>query len=116
MGRARSPGVLVSRFLPGLALVRLQENADGCCAHPSPFVQPVCLPSGAARPAESEAAVCEVAGWGHQFEGRQNGWKREEGLWPPVGKRSLREGRWGLFGGLWGRAGPLSLQSASPRA
>nr|XP_025148709.1 coagulation factor XII isoform X5 [Bubalus bubalis]XP_025148711.1 coagulation factor XII isoform X5 [Bubalus bubalis] len=54
---------------PGLALVRLQESADGCCAHPSPFVQPVCLPSTAARPAESEAAVCEVAGWGHQFEG-----------------------------------------------
>ncbi|KAI4584153.1 hypothetical protein MJG53_007432 [Ovis ammon polii x Ovis aries] len=52
-----------------LALVRLQESADGCCAHPSPFVQPVCLPSSAARPAESEAAVCEVAGWGHQFEG-----------------------------------------------
>lgn len=84
MCRARSPGVTVLRFSPrGLALVRLQENADGCCAHPSPFVQPVCLPSSAARPAESEAAVCEVAGWGHQFEGRQNGWKQEGGFWPP---------------------------------
>ncbi|XP_032192774.1 coagulation factor XII isoform X1 [Mustela erminea] len=52
-----------------LALLRLQETADGHCALPSPFVQPVCLPSGAASPAEPEAALCEVAGWGHQFEG-----------------------------------------------
>ncbi|CAD7675583.1 unnamed protein product [Nyctereutes procyonoides] len=54
-----------------LALLRLQETADGRCALPSPFVQPVCLPSGAARPAEAEAeaALCEVAGWGHLFEG-----------------------------------------------
>ncbi|XP_041604744.1 coagulation factor XII isoform X5 [Vulpes lagopus] len=53
-----------------LALLRLQETADGRCALPSPFVQPVCLPSGAARPAEAEAeaALCEVAGWGHLFE------------------------------------------------
>ncbi|XP_010944496.1 coagulation factor XII [Camelus dromedarius] len=54
-----------------LALVRLQESADGCCAHSSPFVQPVCLPSSAARSAEPEAALCEVAGWGHQFEGAE---------------------------------------------
>ncbi|XP_077613357.1 coagulation factor XII isoform X2 [Crocuta crocuta] len=52
-----------------LALLRLQEGEDGHCALLSPFVQPVCLPSGAARPAEAEAAPCEVAGWGHQFEG-----------------------------------------------
>nr|BAX39000.1 coagulation factor XII [Felis catus] len=52
-----------------LALLRLQEREDGHCALPSPFVQPVCLPSSAARPAEAEAALCEVAGWGHQFEG-----------------------------------------------
>ncbi|EPY77870.1 hypothetical protein CB1_000228049 [Camelus ferus] len=54
-----------------LALVRLQESADGCCAHSSPFVQPVCLPSSAARSAEPEAALCEVARWGHQFEGAE---------------------------------------------
>lgn len=47
----------------------------------SPSVQPVCLPSSAARPAESEATVCEVAGWGHQFEGRQNDWRQEGNLW-----------------------------------
>lgn len=73
VGGARSPSVPVSCSSPlGLALVRLQESAEGCCAHPSPFVQPVCLPSSAALPAESEAALCEVAGWGHQLEGRQN--------------------------------------------
>ncbi|XP_004401467.1 PREDICTED: coagulation factor XII [Odobenus rosmarus divergens] len=52
-----------------LALLRLQERADGQCALPSHFVQPVCLPSGATSPTEPEAALCEVAGWGHQFEG-----------------------------------------------
>ncbi|XP_049503717.1 coagulation factor XII [Panthera uncia] len=52
-----------------LALLRLQEREDGHCALPSPFVQPVCLPSSAARPDEAEAALCEVAGWGYQFEG-----------------------------------------------
>ncbi|XP_077923047.1 coagulation factor XII isoform X3 [Halichoerus grypus] len=52
-----------------LALLRLQERADGQCALPSRFVQPVCLRSGATSPAEPEAALCEVAGWGHQFEG-----------------------------------------------
>nr|KAF6446656.1 coagulation factor XII [Rousettus aegyptiacus] len=54
-----------------LALLRLQESADGNCVRLSPSVQPVCLPSSAARPAESEATVCEVAGWGHQFEGAE---------------------------------------------
>ncbi|XP_064452569.1 coagulation factor XII [Mirounga angustirostris] len=52
-----------------LALLRLQERADGQCALPSRFVQPVCLRSRATSPAEPEAALCEVAGWGHQFEG-----------------------------------------------
>lgn len=66
---------------PGLALLRLQESQDGSCARPSPAVWPVCLPSDAARPAEPEAALCEVAGWGHQFEGRQNRWGREGDLW-----------------------------------
>ena len=61
------PGSLSSRA--GLALVRLKETADGCCAHPSPFVQPVCLPRSVASSAEPEGALCEVAGWGHQFEG-----------------------------------------------
>ncbi|XP_006884460.1 PREDICTED: coagulation factor XII [Elephantulus edwardii] len=54
-----------------IALLRLQESADGSCAHPSPYVQPVCLPSSAAPPAEAEATRCEVAGWGHQFEGAE---------------------------------------------
>ncbi|XP_054573755.1 coagulation factor XII [Eptesicus fuscus] len=54
-----------------LALLRLQEREDGSCARPSPSVGPVCLPSSAARPTEPEAALCEVAGWGHQFEGAE---------------------------------------------
>ncbi|ELK03158.1 Coagulation factor XII [Pteropus alecto] len=54
-----------------LAILRLQESADGNCVRLSPSVQPVCLPSSAARPGESEAMVCEVAGWGHQFEGAE---------------------------------------------
>lgn len=66
---------------PGLALLRLQEREDGSCARPSPSVGPVCLPSSAARPTEPEAALCEVAGWGHQFEGRQNRRGREGDLW-----------------------------------
>ncbi|XP_019511085.1 PREDICTED: coagulation factor XII isoform X1 [Hipposideros armiger] len=54
-----------------LALLHLQESADGSCARPSPSVQPLCLPSSAAYSAEHEAALCEVAGWGHQFEGAE---------------------------------------------
>uniref|UniRef100_G1PDW0 Coagulation factor XII n=1 Tax=Myotis lucifugus TaxID=59463 RepID=G1PDW0_MYOLU len=54
-----------------LALLRLQESQDGRCARRSPAVGPVCLPSSAARPAEPEAALCEIAGWGHQFEGAE---------------------------------------------
>uniref|UniRef100_A0A8C5UM20 Coagulation factor XII n=1 Tax=Microcebus murinus TaxID=30608 RepID=A0A8C5UM20_MICMU len=54
-----------------LALLRLQESADGSCALPSDYVQPVCLPSGAAPQAELQAALCQVAGWGHQFEGAE---------------------------------------------
>ncbi|XP_042638483.1 coagulation factor XII [Orycteropus afer afer] len=52
-----------------IALLRLQESADGSCARPSPYVQLVCLPSGAERPPEPKDEICEVAGWGHQFEG-----------------------------------------------
>lgn len=54
-----------------LALLHLQESADGSCARPSPSVQPLCLPSSAAYSAEHQAALCEVAGWGHQFEGAE---------------------------------------------
>ncbi|XP_054424000.1 coagulation factor XII [Pteronotus mesoamericanus] len=54
-----------------LALVRLQESADGRCARLSPSVRPVCLPSSASDPTEPEAVLCEVAGWGHQFEGAE---------------------------------------------
>ncbi|XP_066133111.1 coagulation factor XII isoform X3 [Saccopteryx bilineata] len=54
-----------------LALLRLQETTDGSCARLSPSVRPVCLPSSAAHPTEPEAALCEVAGWGHQFEGAE---------------------------------------------
>uniref|UniRef100_A0A8C6HFQ2 Coagulation factor XII n=1 Tax=Mus spicilegus TaxID=10103 RepID=A0A8C6HFQ2_MUSSI len=52
-----------------LALLRLQESKTNSCAILSPHVQPVCLPSGAAPP--SETVLCEVAGWGHQFEGAE---------------------------------------------
>ncbi|XP_058533501.1 coagulation factor XII [Ochotona princeps] len=54
-----------------LALLRLQESATGSCALLSTYVQPVCLPSGIAQTAESEGALCEVAGWGHQYEGAE---------------------------------------------
>ncbi|XP_069332295.1 coagulation factor XII isoform X2 [Eulemur rufifrons] len=54
-----------------LALLRLQESADGSCALLSEYVQPVCLPSGAAPQAELQASLCQVAGWGHQFEGAE---------------------------------------------
>lgn len=54
-----------------LALLRLKEREDGSCARPSPSVGPVCLPSSPASPTEPEAAPCEVAGWGHQFEGAE---------------------------------------------
>lgn len=74
MVRARSPASRASHSsLLGLALLHLQESADGSCVRPSPSVQPLCLPSSAAYSTEHEAALCEVAGWGHQFEGRQNG-------------------------------------------
>lgn len=54
--------------------MRLQEGADGSCALLSPYVQPVCLPSGIAQTSEPEDAFCEVAGWGHQFEGTHSSW------------------------------------------
>lgn len=51
-----------------LALLRLRGSKNSC-AILSPHVQPVCLPSSAAPP--SETGLCEVAGWGHQFEGAE---------------------------------------------
>ncbi|XP_013011708.1 coagulation factor XII [Cavia porcellus] len=60
-----------SSYLNDLALLRLQKSADGSCAQLSPYVQTVCLPSGPAPPSESETTCCEVAGWGHQFEGAE---------------------------------------------
>ncbi|XP_069892583.1 coagulation factor XII isoform X1 [Dipodomys merriami] len=54
-----------------LALLRLQEGPDGNCARLSPFIQPVCLPSSPAPSSEAQASLCEVAGWGHQFEGAE---------------------------------------------
>lgn len=85
-----------------LALLRLQETADGRCALPSPFVQPVCLPSGAARPAEAqaEAALCEVAGWGHLFEGRQKAGGGRDTSGPGVGEKNPQ------FGHHEGQAAP----------
>ncbi|XP_015344020.1 coagulation factor XII [Marmota marmota marmota] len=55
-----------------LALLRLQESADGSCARLSPYVQPVCLPSGTAQTSEPEDMLCQVAGWGHQYEGAED--------------------------------------------
>lgn len=66
----------------GVALVRLQEGKSNSCAIMSPYVQPVCLPSSAAPP--SETVICEVAGWGHQFEGRHNCSALVGGFWYPI--------------------------------
>lgn len=112
VGRARSPGVPVSRFSPpGLALVRLQESADGCCAHPSPFVQPVCLPSSAARPAESEAAAARwPAGVTSSRVGRTAGSGKER-----LGHRGRHRFAGGQVGPILGGLGtrrPLPLHSA----
>lgn len=52
-----------------LALLRLQETENNSCAITSSYIQPVCLPSSGAPP--SETVLCEVAGWGHQFEGAE---------------------------------------------
>lgn len=67
----------------GLALLRLQESATGSCALLSTYVQPVCLPSGIAQTAESEGVLCEVAGWGHQYEGKHSSLGREGELRMP---------------------------------
>lgn len=64
-----------------VALLRLQEGENSNCAITSPHVQPVCLPSGAAPP--SETVLCEVAGWGHQFEGRHHCWELASDFWLP---------------------------------
>lgn len=52
-----------------LALLHLQESENSNCANLSPHIQPVCLPGSTAPP--SETVICEVAGWGHQFEGAE---------------------------------------------
>ncbi|KAM7323002.1 hypothetical protein ACRRTK_018507 [Alexandromys fortis] len=52
-----------------LALLRLKETENNSCAIMSSYIQPVCLPISAAPP--SETVLCEVAGWGHQFEGAE---------------------------------------------
>ncbi|GAB1298228.1 Coagulation factor XII [Apodemus speciosus] len=46
-----------------------QESKNNSCAIMTPYVHPVCLPSSTAPP--SDSVVCEVAGWGHQFEGAE---------------------------------------------
>lgn len=53
-------------------MLHLQESENNNCANLSPHIQPVCLPSSTAPP--SETVICEVAGWGHQFEGRHSCW------------------------------------------
>ncbi|XP_051028028.1 coagulation factor XII [Acomys russatus] len=62
-------GFSSSTYQHDLALLRLQESENNNCANLSPHIQPVCLPSSAAPP--SETVICEVAGWGHQFEGAE---------------------------------------------
>ncbi|XP_063784056.1 coagulation factor XII isoform X2 [Pseudophryne corroboree] len=53
-------------FQNDIALVRL-HNVEGTCAEYSQFVQPVCLPQ--ITKTTGTAQHCEVAGWGHQYEG-----------------------------------------------
>ncbi|XP_078006411.1 coagulation factor XII isoform X3 [Phascolarctos cinereus] len=57
-------------FQNDIALVRLQETENGSCAQFTPFVQPVCLPDTSEPP--SDALSCQVAGWGHQYEGAED--------------------------------------------
>ncbi|XP_043843309.1 coagulation factor XII isoform X2 [Dromiciops gliroides] len=57
-------------FQHDIALVRLQETKDGGCAQFSPYVQPVCLPDTPEPP--SNVSSCQVAGWGHQYEGAED--------------------------------------------
>lgn len=62
-----------------VALLRLRETENNSCAITSSYIQPVCLPSSGAPP--SETVLCEVAGWGHQFEGRHSGWELAGDFW-----------------------------------
>ncbi|XP_074866213.1 coagulation factor XII [Carettochelys insculpta] len=50
-----------------IALVRLREEAPGRCAEFSHSVLPACLPS-ASEPLNT-SRPCEIAGWGHLYEG-----------------------------------------------
>ncbi|KAM4677553.1 coagulation factor XII [Discoglossus pictus] len=56
-------------FQHDIALVRLQSKTEAC-AEFSQFVQPVCLPQNLVKTGTS--AKCEVAGWGHQYEGAED--------------------------------------------
>uniref|UniRef100_A0A8D0GN72 Coagulation factor XII n=1 Tax=Sphenodon punctatus TaxID=8508 RepID=A0A8D0GN72_SPHPU len=49
------------------ALVRLKETAPGRCADFSHMILPVCLPN--AREPLNTSTPCQIAGWGHLYEG-----------------------------------------------
>ncbi|XP_038627385.1 coagulation factor XII [Tachyglossus aculeatus] len=53
-----------------IALLRLKEREDGGCAQFSPFIQTACLPN-VTKPLSAPAPLCEIAGWGHQYEGAE---------------------------------------------
>ncbi|XP_060096129.1 coagulation factor XII isoform X3 [Heteronotia binoei] len=50
-----------------IALVRLKENGPGHCAEFSHSISPVCLPSSMEK--YDEGSRCQIAGWGHLYEG-----------------------------------------------
>ncbi|XP_015267986.1 PREDICTED: coagulation factor XII [Gekko japonicus] len=52
-----------------IALVRLKENGPGHCAEFSHSISPVCLPSSVEI--YDEGNRCQVAGWGHLYEGEK---------------------------------------------
>uniref|UniRef100_A0A6I8P089 Coagulation factor XII n=1 Tax=Ornithorhynchus anatinus TaxID=9258 RepID=A0A6I8P089_ORNAN len=53
-----------------IALLHLKEREDGGCAQFSPFIQTACLPN-VTEPLSAPAPLCEIAGWGHQYEGAE---------------------------------------------
>ncbi|XP_075772116.1 coagulation factor XII isoform X2 [Pelodiscus sinensis] len=52
-----------------IALVRLREQAPGRCAELSRSILPACLPSP--REPLNASRPCEIAGWGHLYEGAE---------------------------------------------